>query len=81
MITMTMMIIIIIICWQDWQWQCGAAGLLLAWLNLILYLKRISVVGVYILMFVGEFGKLRVYSDLSKHLATLILSCKMLSQL
>ncbi|CAL8068065.1 unnamed protein product [Calicophoron daubneyi] len=36
---------------QDWQWQCGAVGIFLAWLNLLLFLRRIPTLGIFVLMF------------------------------
>lgn len=40
-------------CWcpYNWQWQLGASGVFLAWINFILFLKRLPVLGIYILMF------------------------------
>ncbi|XP_071497815.1 transient receptor potential cation channel subfamily A member 1-like [Diadema antillarum] len=34
-----------------WQWQCGAVAVFLAWINLILYIRRFSVLGIYVIMF------------------------------
>ena len=39
-------------CPASWQWQLGGAVLLVAWLNFLLFLKTLSVIGVFILMFV-----------------------------
>nr|QQY02505.1 transient receptor potential cation channel 3 [Cryptocotyle lingua] len=36
---------------QSWQWQCGAVGIFLAWLNLLLFLRRIPTLGIFVLMF------------------------------
>ena len=40
-------------CWcpTNWQWQVGAFGVFLSWINLILFLKRAPLVGFYVLMF------------------------------
>ena len=40
-------------CWcpTSWQWQLGAIGVFLAWINLILFLKRVPLLGIYVLMF------------------------------
>ena len=40
-------------CWcsRNWQWQLGAFGVFLAWINLILFLKRVPLLGIYVLMF------------------------------
>ena len=39
-------------CWcpTNWQWQLGALGVFLAWINLILFLKRMPLLGIYVLM-------------------------------
>ena len=39
-------------CPKSWQWQFGAFTLLLAWLELLLYLKTEPNTGVYVLMFI-----------------------------
>ena len=39
-------------CPPSWQWQFGAVILLAAWLNLVLFLKKFPLTGVYVLMFV-----------------------------
>ena len=39
-------------CPKSWQWQFGAFTLLLAWLELLLYLKTTLPTGVYVLMFI-----------------------------
>ena len=39
-------------CPESWQWQFGAFTLLLAWLDLVLFLKKFPDTGVYVLMFV-----------------------------
>ncbi|XP_072178739.1 uncharacterized protein [Diadema setosum] len=36
----------------DWQWQCGAVAVFLAWINLILFIRRFSVLGIYVIMFI-----------------------------
>ena len=40
-------------CWcpTNWQWQLGAIGVFLAWINLILFVKRVPLLGIYVLMF------------------------------
>ncbi|TPP62231.1 Transient receptor potential cation channel subfamily A member 1 [Fasciola gigantica] len=45
---------------MGWQWQCGAVGIFLAWLNLLLFLRRIPTLGLFVLMFtviIGTFIK------------------------
>ncbi|XP_072178740.1 transient receptor potential cation channel subfamily A member 1-like [Diadema setosum] len=36
----------------DWQWQCGAVAVFLAWINLILFIRRFSVLGIYVIMII-----------------------------
>ena len=38
-------------CTEPWQWEFGAVTLLIAWLNLVLFLKKFPLTGVYVLMF------------------------------
>jgi len=38
-------------CPESWNWQFGAFTLLLAWLDLVLFLKKFPPTGVYVLMF------------------------------
>jgi len=38
-------------CTEFWQWEFGAVTLLIAWLNLVLFLKKFPLTGVYVLMF------------------------------
>jgi len=38
-------------CPESWHWQFGAFTLLLAWLDLVLFLKKFPPIGVYVLMF------------------------------
>ena len=40
-------------CPESWQWQFGALTLLLAWLDLVLFLKQFPHTGVYVVMFVN----------------------------
>ena len=44
-------------CWcpTNWQWQLGSLGVFLAWLNFILFLKRVPLLGIYVLMFIAIF--------------------------
>ncbi|XP_065895664.1 transient receptor potential cation channel subfamily A member 1 homolog [Dysidea avara] len=39
-------------CPHPWQWEFGAVTLLIAWLNLVLFLKKFPLTGVYVLMFI-----------------------------
>nr|XP_054753425.1 LOW QUALITY PROTEIN: transient receptor potential cation channel subfamily A member 1 homolog [Lytechinus pictus] len=36
---------------QKWQWQCGALAIFLAWINLALYVRQTSTLGIYVIMF------------------------------
>ncbi|KAG5441452.1 Transient receptor putative cation channel sub A member 1, partial [Clonorchis sinensis] len=36
---------------ESWQWQCGAVAIFFAWLNLLLFLRRIPTLGIFVLMF------------------------------
>ncbi|XP_054753425.2 transient receptor potential cation channel subfamily A member 1 homolog isoform X2 [Lytechinus pictus] len=36
---------------QKWQWQCGALAIFLAWINLTLYVRQTSTLGIYVIMF------------------------------
>ena len=40
-------------CWcpTSWQWQLGALSVFFAWINLILFLKRVPLLGIYVLMY------------------------------
>ena len=38
-------------CPESWQWQFGAFAILLAWLDLVLFLKKFPLTGVFVLMF------------------------------
>jgi len=40
-------------CPASWQWQFGAFTILLAWLNLVLFLKKYPPTGVFVLMFLN----------------------------
>ncbi|XP_071493985.1 uncharacterized protein [Diadema antillarum] len=34
-----------------WQWQCGTLAVFLAWINLILFIRRVPILGIYVIMF------------------------------
>ena len=38
-------------CPESWQWEFGAVTILMAWLNVVLFLKKFPYTGVYVLMF------------------------------
>ncbi|XP_071493982.1 transient receptor potential cation channel subfamily A member 1-like [Diadema antillarum] len=35
----------------EWQWQCGTVAVFLAWINLILFIRRFYPFGIYVIMF------------------------------
>ncbi|RDD38683.1 Transient receptor potential cation channel subfamily A member 1 [Trichoplax sp. H2] len=35
---------------NDWQWKIGSVALFLAWINLLLFMERISFLGLYVIM-------------------------------
>lgn len=39
---------------QAWQWPLGACSGFLAWINLVLFMRRSSLLGIYVIMFLGE---------------------------
>uniref|UniRef100_A0A1I8FTD3 Ion_trans domain-containing protein n=1 Tax=Macrostomum lignano TaxID=282301 RepID=A0A1I8FTD3_9PLAT len=39
----------------DWQWNTGALGILIAWLNLVLYIRKMPRFGIYVVMFTDIF--------------------------
>ncbi|XP_030850003.1 transient receptor potential cation channel subfamily A member 1 homolog [Strongylocentrotus purpuratus] len=36
---------------MGWQWRCGSVAVCLAWINFIMFLRRFSFLGLYVLMF------------------------------
>ncbi|KAK3859862.1 hypothetical protein Pcinc_034051 [Petrolisthes cinctipes] len=36
---------------EDWQWQLGAASIFLAWMNLLLFIRKLPFLGIYVVMF------------------------------
>ena len=46
------------LCPESWQWQLGALALFIAWLDMILFLKRLPLTGIYVVMFVDIFWSL-----------------------
>lgn len=41
---------------QDWQWQVGAASLFLAWMNLLLFIRKLPFLGIFVVMFTDVFA-------------------------
>lgn len=56
------------LCPYDWQWQVGAIALFLAWIELIIFIRKLPLTGIYILMFVNIF-----YTFLKMIVLTLLL--------
>ena len=46
------------LCPESWQWQLGALALFIAWLDMILFLKKLPLTGIYVVMFVDIFWSL-----------------------
>lgn len=40
---------------SSWQWQLGALSLFLGWINLIIFIRKLPLTGIYVVMFVGVF--------------------------
>ena len=40
------------VCVRNWQWQLGAAAIFLAWFDLVLFMKKLPLFGVYVVMFI-----------------------------
>ena len=43
------------LCPESWQWQFGALALFVAWFDMILFLKKFPLTGIYVVMFVDIF--------------------------
>ena len=39
------------LCPQNWQWELGILAVFLAWINLVLFVQKFPVIGIYIVMF------------------------------
>ena len=42
-------------CELDWQWQIGIAAVFLAWLDLVVFIRKLPFVGIYVVMFIDIF--------------------------
>ena len=40
---------------RSWQWQFGALSIFLGWLNLIIFIRKLPLTGIYVVMFVDIF--------------------------
>jgi transient receptor potential cation channel subfamily A protein 1 len=36
---------------QDWQWQLAAVAIFLAWIDLVLFIRKFPMFGIYVVMF------------------------------
>ena len=43
------------LCPESWQWQLGALAMFIAWLDMMLFLKKFPLTGIYVVMFVDIF--------------------------
>ena len=43
------------LCSSSWQWQLGVLAVFLGWINLIVFVSHIPLIGIYVLMFVHIF--------------------------
>ena len=41
------------LCPFDWQWQLGAVAIFLGWIDLIVFIQKFPLTGIYVLMFVN----------------------------
>ncbi|KAL3321286.1 hypothetical protein Ciccas_000042 [Cichlidogyrus casuarinus] len=46
---------------RDWQWQMGSATIFCAWINLILFLRKLGIFGVYTILFFRILERFLVY--------------------
>ena len=40
------------VCVENWQWQLGALAIFLSWLDLVLFMKKLPLFGVYVVMYI-----------------------------
>ncbi|TPP56788.1 Transient receptor potential cation channel subfamily A member 1 [Fasciola gigantica] len=38
---------------EDWQWNCGTVGLFFSWINLLLFVRRGPIFGIFVIMFIS----------------------------
>ena len=43
------------LCPQEWQWQIGTIAVFLAWIDLIIFIRKLPLTGIYVVMFVDIF--------------------------
>jgi len=41
------------LCPLYWQWQLGAVAIFLGWMNLIVFIQKFPLTGIYVLMFIN----------------------------
>ena len=42
-------------CPYKWQWQIGAVAIFLGWIDLIIFIRKLPLTGIYVVMFVDIF--------------------------
>lgn len=42
-------------CPYDWQWQIGIIAVFLAWINLVIFVQKLPLTGIYVVMFLDIF--------------------------
>ena len=42
-------------CPYDWQWQIGVIAVFLAWINLVIFVQKLPLTGIYVVMFLDIF--------------------------
>ena len=40
------------VCVENWQWQLGVLSIFFAWLDLVLFMKKLPLFGVYVVMYI-----------------------------
>ncbi len=43
------------LCPREWQWQVGTIAVFLAWIDLIIFIRKLPLTGVYVVMFLDIF--------------------------
>ena len=43
-------------CTRPWQWQAGVIAVFLSWIALILSIRKLPIVGIYVVMFIKIFN-------------------------
>ena len=43
------------LCHQEWQWQAGTIAVFLAWIDLIIFIRKLPLTGIYVVMLLDIF--------------------------